>query len=152
MRARLLHWFGYVSSLRDDYVEALVVAKRAEALAAVSHDRELMLVACFLPSEAHSLQGSTQATRPWMERGLAIAETLDSSANDVFAGDPRVTLLGMLAIALLPFLTQDWGYVTEQYAECAAAMRIAADVGTTTPWAHLFGLLEIEIGASPMAR
>jgi tetratricopeptide (TPR) repeat protein len=101
MRGRLLHGFGYVSSLRGDYVGALVVAKRAEALAAVSDDPELMLVACFLHGEAHHLQGRTQAARSWMERGLAIAETLDLSANDVFAADPQVTLLGMLAIDLV---------------------------------------------------
>ena len=76
MRGRLLHGFGYVSSLRGEYVEALVVAKRAEALAAVSDDPVLMLVACFLHGEVHHLQGRTQAARSWMERGLAIAETL----------------------------------------------------------------------------
>ena len=78
MRARMLHGFGYLSSLRGDYVEALVVAKRAEALAAVSDDPELMLVACFLHGEAHHLQGRTQAARSWMERGLAIVETSTS--------------------------------------------------------------------------
>jgi DNA-binding winged helix-turn-helix (wHTH) protein/tetratricopeptide (TPR) repeat protein len=101
MRARLLHGFGYLSSLRGNYVEALVVAKRAEALAAVSDDPELMLVACFLHGEAHHLQGRTQAARSWMERGLAIAETIDLATNDVFAADPQVTLLGMLAIDLV---------------------------------------------------
>ena len=88
MRGRLLHGFGYVSSLRGDYVDALVVAKRAEALAAVSDDPELMLVACFLHGEAHHLQGRTQAARSWMERGLAIAETLDLAANERVRGGP----------------------------------------------------------------
>ena len=101
MRGRLLHGFGYVSSLRGDYVEALAIAKRAEALAAVSDDQELMLVACFLHGEAHHLQGRTQAARSWMERGLAIAETPGLGRNDVFAADPQVTLLGMLAIDLV---------------------------------------------------
>jgi hypothetical protein len=59
--------------------------------------------------------------------------------------------IGMLAVAVLPYLTQDWDYVTEQYTECAAAMRIAADVGTATPWAHFFGLLEIAGLALPIA-
>ena len=101
MRARLLHGFGYVLSLRGDYVKALVVAKRAEALAAVSDDPGLMLIACFLRGETHHLQGRTQAARSWMERGLAIAETLDLATNGVFAADPQVTLLGMLAIDLV---------------------------------------------------
>ena len=69
-----------------------MVAKRAEALASVSDDPALMLVACFLHGEAHHLQGRTQAARSWMERGLAIAETLDLAADEVFAADPQVTL------------------------------------------------------------
>jgi DNA-binding winged helix-turn-helix (wHTH) protein/tetratricopeptide (TPR) repeat protein len=101
MRGRLLHGFGYLSSLRGEYVQALVVAKRAEALASVSDDPGLMLVACFLHGEAHHLQGRTQAARSWMERGLAIAETLDLTADQVFAADPQVALLGMLAIDLV---------------------------------------------------
>jgi ATP/maltotriose-dependent transcriptional regulator MalT len=101
MRGRLLHGFGYVSSLRGDYVGALVVAKRAEALAALSDDPELMLVACFLHGEAHHLQGRTQAARSWMERGLTIAEKVDPESTAVFAADPQVTLLGMVAIDLV---------------------------------------------------
>ena len=121
MRGRLLHGFGYVSSLRGDYVEALVVAKRAEALAAVSDDPELMLVACFLHGEAHHLQGRTQAARSWMERGLAIAETLDLAANDVFAADPQVTLLGMLAIDLVRCGLVQQGRALVQRANARAA-------------------------------
>jgi hypothetical protein len=59
--------------------------------------------------------------------------------------------LGLLTAAVVPYLTQDWRYVTDQYVECAAAMRIAASVGITTPWAHLFGLLEIAGLAIPVA-
>jgi tetratricopeptide (TPR) repeat protein len=121
MRARLLHGFGYVSSLRGDYVEALVVAKRAEALAAMSDDPELMLVACFLHGEVHHLQGRTQAARSWMERGLAIAETLDLATNDVFAADPQVTLLGMLAIDLVRCGLVQQGRALVQRANARAA-------------------------------
>ncbi|HJV60677.1 MAG TPA: AAA family ATPase [Albitalea sp.] len=101
MRRRLLHGLGYCCSLRGEYVDALVVAKRAEVLSAESDDRELMLVACFLHGEAHHLQGQTQAARSWAERGLAIAETLDNAATEVFAADPQVALLGMLAVDLV---------------------------------------------------
>ena len=119
-----MHGFGYVSSLRGDYVEALVVAKRAEALAAVSDDPELMLVACFLHGEAHHLQGRTQAARSWMERGLAIAETLDFATNNVFAADPQVTLLGMLAIDLVRCgLVQQGRALVQRAQACAAQLR-----------------------------
>lgn len=98
MRGRLLHGLGYLSSLRGDYVEALVVAKRAEALAAESGDRELMLVACFLHGEIHHMQGRTAASCEWLERGLALAESRGDAAGGVFAADPQVALLGLLAI------------------------------------------------------
>jgi hypothetical protein len=62
----------------------------------------------------------------------------------------RVTL-GMLTVAVVPYLTQDWRYVTGQYTDCTVAMRIAAEIGTATPWAHLFGLLEIAGLALPVA-
>ena len=124
MRGRLLHGFGYVSSLRGDYVEALVIGKRAEALAATSDDPQLMLVACFLHGEAHHLQGRTQAARSWMERGLAIAETLDLATNDVFAADPQVTLLGMLAIDFARCgLMQQGRALVQRAHERAAALR-----------------------------
>ncbi len=124
MRGRLLHGFGYLSSLRGEYVQALVVAKRAEALASVSDDPGLMLVACFLHGEAHHLQGRTQAARSWMERGLAIAETLDLTADQVFAADPQVSLLGMLAIDLVRCgLVRQGRALVQRAHERAAALR-----------------------------
>jgi predicted ATPase len=81
MRARLLHGFGYVLSLHGDYARALTVAERAEALSAGSNDPVLMLAACFVQAEVHHLQGQSQVTRSWIERGLAIAEPLDMAAR-----------------------------------------------------------------------
>jgi hypothetical protein len=101
MRARLLHGFGYVLSLRGDYARALAVAERAEALSAGSDDPVLMLAACFVHAEVHHLHGRSQVARSWIERGLAIAEPLDMAARDIFTADPHVTLLGMLAIELV---------------------------------------------------
>src|SRR5262249_3943616 len=51
--------------------------------------------------------------------------------------------LGFSIVALVPYLTQEWGYVTDQYRECGVAMQIAANLGTATPWAQLMGLFEI---------
>ena len=146
MRARLLHGFGYVSSLRGDYVEALVVAKRAEALAAVSDDPELMLVACFLHGEAHHLQGRTQAARSWMERGLAIAETLDLAANDVFAADPQVTLLGMLAIDLVRCGLVQQGRALVQRAHARAAELRQPMTRLVAAWQE--AMLEVRLGSA----
>jgi DNA-binding winged helix-turn-helix (wHTH) protein/tetratricopeptide (TPR) repeat protein len=101
IRGRLLHGFGYLLSLRGEYVRALEVAERAVALSSGSDDPVLLLAACFVHGEARHLQGRSQAARSWIERGLAIAEALDTGANEVFAADPQVTLLGMLAIELV---------------------------------------------------
>jgi hypothetical protein len=146
MRGRLLHGFGYVSSLRGDYVGALVVAKRAEALAAVSDDSGLMLVACFLHGEAHHLQGRTQAARSWMERGLAIVETLDFAVSEVFAADPQVTLLGMLAIDLVRCGLVQQGRALAQRASVRAAELRQPMTRLVAAWQE--ALLEVRLSSA----
>lgn len=101
MRARLLHGYGYLLSLRGDYELALTVADRAEALARAADDPMLTLAACIVHGEIHHLQGRTRSARAWLERALSIAQTLKTGANEVFAADPQVMLHGMLAIELL---------------------------------------------------
>jgi len=101
MRGRLLHAFGYVLNLRGEHAEALAVAEHAEALSSAQNDPVLMLAACLVHGETHHIQGRSEAARSWFERGLAITQTLDIAANEVFAADPQVTLLGLLAIELL---------------------------------------------------
>jgi ATP/maltotriose-dependent transcriptional regulator MalT len=144
MRVRLLHGFGYVSTLRGDYLGALVIAKRTEALAAVSDDPELMLVACFLHGEAHHLQGRTQAARSWMERGLAIAETPSLAANEVFAADPQVTLLGMLAIDLVRGGLVQQGRTLVRRAHARAAALRQPMTRLVAAWQE--ALLEVRLG------
>jgi DNA-binding winged helix-turn-helix (wHTH) protein len=146
MRARLLHGFGYVSSLRGDYVEALVVAKRAEALAAESNDAELMLVACFLHGEAHHLQGRTLASRSWMERGLAIAETLGQPTNELFAADPQVALLGMLSIDLVRCGLVQQGRALVQRAQARAGLLGQPMTRLVAAWHE--ALLEVRLGGA----
>ncbi|WP_172151494.1 AAA family ATPase [Pseudomonas tumuqii] len=101
LRGRLLHGFGYLLSLRGDYGLALAVAQRAEALSSETNDAALMLAACLVQGQVQHLQGRTQAARSWFERGLAIAEPLGIGTHEIFAADPQVTQLGMLAIELL---------------------------------------------------
>ncbi len=101
MRGRLLHAFGYVLSLRGEHAQALAVAERAEALSSAQNDPVLMLAACLVHGETRHIQGQSHAARSWFERGLAITEALDIAADDVFAADPQVTVLGLLAIELL---------------------------------------------------
>lgn len=101
IRARLLHGFGYLLSLRGEHDRALEVAQRAEALVGGNDEPLRMLAACFLQGETHHLQGRHEGARHWLGRGLAIAETLKGRADEVFATDPQVVLRGMLAIELM---------------------------------------------------
>ena len=145
VRARLLHGLGYVCSLRGEYVDALVAAKRAEALASESDDPELMLIACLLHGEAHHMQGQTRAARSWMERGLAIAETLDTAATELFAADPRVTLLGMLAIDLVRCGLVQQGRTLVGRANARAAERREPMTRLVAAWQE--ALLEVRLGS-----
>lgn len=101
LRGRLLHGFGYLLGLRGEYAQALEVAQQAEALSSGSDDAVLMLAACFIHAHAQQLQGQGPQARSWMVRGLAIADTLDTRANEGFAADPQVALLGMRAVDLV---------------------------------------------------
>jgi tetratricopeptide (TPR) repeat protein len=102
MRRRLLHGFGFVLSLRADYVEALAVATRAEALSSELNDPVLLIASCIVHGEVDQLQGRSHSARERIERGLALLETLDAPPGETFLADPKVTLLGLLALQLLP--------------------------------------------------
>ena len=52
-------------------------------------------------------------------------------------------LLGGLAVALLPFLTQSPSYAAAQYADCLAMMKTASELGNNFEWAQLFGMLNV---------
>lgn len=101
LRGRVLHGFGYLLGLRGEYAQALEVAQQAEALASGADDAVLMLATCSLQAHARYLMGQGLQARSWMVRGLAIAQTLDSGADEGFAADPEVTLLGTRAVDLV---------------------------------------------------
>ena len=102
MRRRLLHGFGIVLLLRADYVDALAVATKAEALSSALNDPVLLIAACIVHGNVDQLQGRSQTAREWIERGLALIETLDAAPEETFLSDPKVTLLGLFALQLLP--------------------------------------------------
>jgi DNA-binding winged helix-turn-helix (wHTH) protein/tetratricopeptide (TPR) repeat protein len=101
LRGLLLHGFGFVLCLRAEYAEALAVAERAEALPSATDDPVLLLAACTVQGEVQMLRGRPRIAREWIEQGLAAKESLAAPAEQSFVADPRVTLLGLLAIQLL---------------------------------------------------
>jgi tetratricopeptide (TPR) repeat protein len=101
MRRLLLQGFGFVLSQRAEYAEALAVAQRAEALSSATNDPLLILAVCTVQGHAHMLQGRPPGARAWLERGLALLESLDAPAEQISVTDPQVVLVGLLGIQLL---------------------------------------------------
>jgi len=97
----LLHSFGFVLSQRAEYAEALVIAERTEALSAAMNDPILMLAACTVRGHSKMLQGQPRGARTWLERGLALLESLEAPAEQTSLADPQVVVLGLLGIQLL---------------------------------------------------
>jgi tetratricopeptide (TPR) repeat protein len=101
MRRLLLHGFGFVLGQRAEYAEALAVAERAEALSSATNDPTLVLAVCTVQGHAQMLQGQPRGARTWLERGLALLESLGAPAEQVSMADPQVQVLGLLGIQLL---------------------------------------------------
>lgn len=51
--------------------------------------------------------------------------------------------IGMLLVAIVPFATQHPEYVLSQYRACHQNLQITFDVGETSYWAQLFGMLQV---------
>ncbi|WP_279577315.1 AAA family ATPase [Pseudomonas sp. LA21] len=150
MSGRLLHGYGYLLSLRGEYARALAVAQRAEALSALANDPQLMLAACIVHSEVLHLQGRTQPARDWLERALAIAESLDIGAGEVVAADPQVMLLGMLAIELLRGGLLEQARHSMRRAQARAAMLRQPMAQLVACWHEL--LMEVRLGNAERVR
>ena len=143
MRARLLHAYGFVLTLRAEYAEALAVADRAEALASTTNDPALLSTACTVHGQVDQLQGRPGAARNWLERGLDAAQQLEVAQGE-FLVDPQVTLLALLAVPLL-----DLGFVEQARTGLQRARDRARDRGF--PMAQLVAnwysaLLEVRLG------
>lgn len=61
--------------------------------------------------------------------------------------------LSLLAVAILPFATQQPDYVVSQYVDCVENLRVTFRVGETENWAQFFGMLNVAgIPVPPPAR
>lgn len=103
MRGLLLHGFGFVLNLRAEYVEALVTADRADALAAEAGDMFLLLAACTTRAQALMHQGRPHAAREALKPALPAMESVKATSEQSFIGfiaDPQVTVLAILSFQL----------------------------------------------------
>ena len=59
---------------------------------------------------------------------------------------PRVSwrmAIGMMIVAVAPFLTQRPDYVMSQYVDCVRSLQVTFNVGESEKWAQFFGMLEV---------
>jgi tetratricopeptide (TPR) repeat protein len=101
MRGLLLHSLGIALLTRAEYVEALAMAERSEALSAATDDAVLRLGVCIVQGDVLMLQGEPSQARSWFERGLSLIASLDTSSENLFLADPQITMLALLAVQLL---------------------------------------------------
>ena len=144
MRGLLLYSFGFVLSERAEYPDALAIAERAETLSSAMDDPFIVLTACTVRGHAQMLQGRPRGARTWLERGLALVESLDVPDTQIFLADPRVLLLGLLGIQFLQL-----GLVQQAQARLEQAHSHARRLGQ--PMARLVAiwcdaLIEVRLG------
>ena len=101
MRGLLLHSLGITLLTRAEYAEALAMAERSDTLSSATNDPVLRLGVCIVQGDVHMLQGKPSQSRTWFERGLGVIASLGDSSQNLFLGDPQVTMLVLLAIQLL---------------------------------------------------
>jgi predicted ATPase len=133
LRGLLLHGFGFLLVLRGEYGEALAVAQCAEVLSAEADDAVLLLAACTVQANVCMLQGRPRAGVAWIERALPVLDSLERASQAAFATDPKVALLGLLAIQLLHL-----GHIQEACARIQQAHARAQQLGQ--PMARLVAL------------
>jgi hypothetical protein len=118
LRVLSLHALGLALCTRGELGEAEAVAQRCEALSRANGDRPPFLCACLVHGLVQQLRGWPQIAREWLEKALDAVQELDESASPaVFAADPGVLILGLLAIDLL-----NLGFVDEGRARLRAAL------------------------------
>jgi DNA-binding winged helix-turn-helix (wHTH) protein/tetratricopeptide (TPR) repeat protein len=145
LRGLFLHGLGFVLWIRGELDEANALARRSEALADQTGDSTTRLCACLVHGIVEHVRGRPRTARDRLEKALAAAEDIDkTSPPALFAADPTVIALGLLALQLLHlgFVAQARARVREAHARAhtlrAPGPRVAA------LWFE--GLVEVRMG------
>jgi len=120
-REPLLFRLGFMLCLRAEHADALALAGRIEALAQNADDPALLIAACTIRGQIQFLRGSPRSAREWFERGLEASDSWDEASAGTVIADPRVVILGSLAVQLLHL-----GLI-EQSRACLKAARARAE-------------------------
>ena len=117
LRGLFLSVLGLMLYMRGEVAEARTIARRSESLSVATGDRTALICACLVHGLVEHLHGRPRIAREWLEKGVEASEALDAAtAPAVFAADPAVILLGLLALELLHL-----GFVDQGRARMRAA-------------------------------
>jgi DNA-binding winged helix-turn-helix (wHTH) protein/tetratricopeptide (TPR) repeat protein len=115
---------GWAHLARGQYDQALALATRIGALAALRADRLLHVSACNLQATVVSFQGDLVGARRWLEEGLSVFAELDDPARDpAFIVDLGVSMHARMALVL-----SHLGYPDQARAEAQLALARAEAV------------------------
>jgi tetratricopeptide (TPR) repeat protein len=150
MRGLVVLGFGVVLCQRSEYAEALAVAEQADAVSSATNDPVLVPALCAVQGHVHMMQGRPRAARAWLERGLLALESLDVAPEETFFFiDPKVRMLGFLAIQLLHLGLVEQGRARLQQAH-ARAHQVGQPIARLTAlWFD--ALFEVRLGNAPRA-
>jgi len=145
LRGLLLNGLGVVLYIRGELDEANVLAQRGEALADQTGDATTRLCACLVHGLVEHTRGRPRIARDWLEKAIAAAEGIDKTTPAaVFAADPTVIALGLLALELahLGFVAQARARVREAHARARALRAPGPQAGAL--WFDAF--VEVRMG------
>ena len=102
LRGLFLHGLGFVRWTRGELDDAHTLAERCDALFAATADQTALLCACLVHGMVEHVRGRPRIARQWLEKSIEEAKSLDeSTSHALFAADPTVLALGLLATDLL---------------------------------------------------
>ena len=145
LRGLFLHGLGVVLWFRGELDDASGLARRIEALSARSADPTTRLCACLVHGMIEHTRGRPRVARDWFEKALAAAQKIDNTSPPaVFAADPSVLVLGLLAVQLVQL-----GSVVQARARTREVQRRARALRAPTPmlgalWTE--ALVEVRMG------
>jgi DNA-binding winged helix-turn-helix (wHTH) protein/tetratricopeptide (TPR) repeat protein len=123
LRGLFLSVLGLAYQMRGEVEQAAAIARRSEELWQANADRTALVCACLVHGLLERDRGRPTVAREWLEKGIRAVEELDATTSRaVFAADPGVIMLGLLASELLQLGLVEQG---RQRLEAALARALA---------------------------
>jgi DNA-binding winged helix-turn-helix (wHTH) protein len=117
LRGLVLSALGLMLFLRGEAAAASTIAQRSESSWGTTGDRTALICACLVHGLVEHVHGRPRIAREWLEKGVDACDALDAAtAPAVFAADPAVITLCLLALELLQL-----GFVDQGRARMRAA-------------------------------